>query len=201
MKKVQSTIVIVVSNESSVDKEPLIKRMRKTNPTTTVYEKVGESVVVAAVTKKVIDIEEVASENGTSKKVVEVRLKEETKEANVFDTSEKVASSPVREDEASNPTCQIRGVLDDLQRDELEELFTPLRALVNFDVECALAVQLKEQEHLMGIDEVVGSFVNESNVETECKCVHTWRNWRASHLEEIKNKLPEMWDEKLFSLQ
>lgn len=53
----------------------------------------------------------------------------------------------------------------------------------------------------MGTDEVVGNFTNESDVEAECERVYTWRNWRVSHLEEIKEKLDMMWDEELFALK
>lgn len=53
----------------------------------------------------------------------------------------------------------------------------------------------------MGTNEIVGSFTNEQDVEVECKRIYTWRNWRVSHLVEIKNKLSEMWDEDLFVLQ
>lgn len=53
----------------------------------------------------------------------------------------------------------------------------------------------------MGIDEVVGSFVNEPDVEVEYERVYSWRNWRISHLKEIKAKLDEMWDEEIFGLK
>lgn len=110
-------------------------------------------------------------------------------EPNIIDTTEKVASLPIREDESSNPTSQIRYILDALKRIEEEEVSTPQRAAINVDNECASVAQLEEQSNLMDTDEIVGSFVNEPDIEAECEHVHAWRNWMIPHVEEIKNKL------------
>lgn len=75
--------VVVVSEESSVDREPLVKRMRKHQPT---VEKVGESTTVA-----------------------ELRMVEDETEANQDQALEQVASPLVPNVESSNPTGQIRG--------------------------------------------------------------------------------------------
>lgn len=74
----------------------LIKRMKnaeKATPIVEVYEKVGKSVPTAVGTKKVINVKEaVAPKKGTTEKVFEVRSEEEVVEANVLDTTKKVAS-------------------------------------------------------------------------------------------------------------
>lgn len=70
--------------------------------------------------------------------------------------------------ESSNPTRRIRRVLDDLRRNkEGEEVFTPLRAYIDVDAECALATQLEEQGNLMTTEEVVDSFVIELDLEAD----------------------------------
>lgn len=46
---------------------------------------------------------------------------------------------------------------------------------------------------------VVGSFENEPDIEIECQRVYAWRNWNVSHLEEIRDRLFAMWDEKSFA--
>lgn len=66
-------------------------------------------------------------------------------------------------------------MLDDLHRKE-EDVSTRLRAPTQFDEECALVSQLDEQGHLMGIDEVIGSFTNELDVEAKCERVYALRN-------------------------
>lgn len=53
----------------------------------------------------------------------------------------------------------------------------------------------------MGIDEVVGSFSNEPDIDVQYERVYFWRNLRVSHLSKIKDKLDEMWDEKVFALK
>lgn len=104
--------------------------------------------------------------------------------------------------ESSNPIGHIMGVLDDLRRDEEgEEVSTALGEHINVDAECALATQLEEQGNLMPIEEVVGSFVNEPDLEADYERVCSWRNWRISHLKEINAKLKEMWDEEMFALK
>lgn len=65
--------------------------------------------------------------------------------------------------------------MDDLQREE-EEVYTPLRAQMNVDAECALVAQLEEQGHHMATNEVVGNFVNELDIEAEYEQVYTWKN-------------------------
>lgn len=96
-----------VYNESSVDKEPLIKRMKSLVPTekttekamhiTIETEKVGDTISTIVETKKDIVVEtKVAPEKGTTKKELEVRTKEvEGVELNLHATIEKVASLPI----------------------------------------------------------------------------------------------------------
>lgn len=104
--------------------------------------------------------------------------------------------------ESSNPTSQIRGVLDDLRRHEGdEEVHGPLRTHIDVYVKCAMATQLEEKGNLMHTEEVVGSFVNEPDLEAEYERVCLHRSWRISHLEEIKARIDEMWDEEWFPLK
>lgn len=75
--------------------------------------------------------------------MVEVRVVEGEVEINTDKVPYKVDSPPSPVAETSNPTRQIRGVLDDLNREE-KEVTMPLRVQVNIDDECALPVQLEE---------------------------------------------------------
>lgn len=72
-----------------------------------------------------------------AKEVTEVRVVEEAAKANELHSSKKLTSLPVQEIKPSNPTGQIRGVLDDLRSEE-DEVSTPQRTPVNVDNECAL---------------------------------------------------------------
>lgn len=103
---------------------------------------------------------EVVGEKTVKENVEEV----ETNDARVEDqTTPPQAQAPIPVQapvvvESSNPTRQIRGVLDDLHREEEgEEDSTPLRAHIDLDIECALATQLEEQGGLIPTEEVVGS--------------------------------------------
>lgn len=52
----------------------------------------------------------------------------------------------------------------------------------------------------MPTDKVVGSFFNESDLEVDYERLCSWRNWRISHIEELKSRLNTKWDEA-FSLK
>lgn len=101
-KRVQKLVEVdaIVYKENSIDREPVVKRMRKAQPIVEIG-KVGEHVIVA-----------------------KVKTTEGEAEANEDRTPEQVASSPIHEVEVSNPTGQIRRVLDDLNREK--EVSTPL---------------------------------------------------------------------------
>lgn len=112
--------------------------MKKPTPPIVESEKVDKSIVMV---EEAQDVAAVAPEKGTTEKIDEVRIVEEAKKLN--DQSENIAPPTVREEQSSNPTGQIRGVLVHLQRDQ-EEVSTLLRAPVQLDEECVLDAQLEE---------------------------------------------------------
>lgn len=113
-KRVNKPVVkTIVSYESSVDREPLIKRMRKPLPTTE--------------TQKVDE---------TTTEIHSVRIVEDETEVIIAQVPDQVASPSAPIEVSSKPTVQIRGVMDDLPRQEdEEEVSTPLRASVQIDEE------------------------------------------------------------------
>lgn len=99
------------------------------------------------------------------------------------------------------PTYTTQEAVNDEQPTKVVvEVVSPPRATVNIDEECSLATQLDEGE-LMPIEEVVGSFSNESDPEAECDRIWTWRNWRVLKLEVLKAKVNEMDFEEAFALK
>lgn len=94
VKKNQPSVAIFY--ESSVDRKPLIKRVRTAKKTLIIeaFEKVGGS-VPKFVTEIFTNEEAVALEKGIIEKVIEVQSEEEATEPNILDTTEKVSSPSV----------------------------------------------------------------------------------------------------------
>lgn len=95
----------------------------------------------------------------TAAKVPSVRGVKDEAETIITQVPDQIASLPAPVVESSNSIGQIKGVLNDLRREEdEEEVSTPLRAPMMIDEECALVAHLEEQGPLMATNEMVAAF-------------------------------------------